>query len=83
MTIYIIFDEKPAGQGFCKGFTSMRGISDYTGIAYDTLVHHFTRERLRWHLYDEQGIKVIKVDNLEKGRQRLVKRYDGKHNRNI
>lgn len=82
MAYYIIFDEKPAGQGFCKGFTNMQGLAEFTGIKYNTLVNHFTRDRLRWHFYDEPGIKVIKVDSMEKGRQRV---HTGvrKHDRNI
>ena len=82
MAYFIIFDEKPAGQGFCKGFTNMRGVSRFTGIKYDTLVDHFTRKRLRWYFYDEQGIKVIKVEDMEKGRQG-VNTFGTEHNRNI
>ena len=82
MAYFIIFDEKPAGQGFCKGFTNMRGLSRFTGIKYDTLVDHFTRRRLRWHYYDEQAIKVIKVEDMEKGRQG-VNTFGTEHNRNI
>lgn len=82
MAIFIIFDEKPAGQGFCKAWTSMKGLSEFTGIPYRTLVNHFTRDRRRWHYYTEQGIKVIKVDDVEKGRQR-VKKFGTEHNRNI
>jgi hypothetical protein len=82
MAFFIIFDEQPSGQGYCKGFTSMRGVSGFTGIKYDTLVHHFTREKRRWHYYDEKGIKVIKVDDVERGRQRVHRKQSG-HNRNI
>ena len=81
MAKFIIFDEKEAGQGFSMGFHNMAVLSDFTGIPYDTLVLHFTRKRLRWHYYEDQGIKVIKVDTWEKGRQRVY-RQSG-HNRNI
>jgi hypothetical protein len=82
MAKFIIFDEKPAGQGFSMGFTNMAVLSDFTKIPYDTLLHHFTRERRKWHFYEEQGIKVIKVDSWEKGRQRVHRKGTG-HNRNI
>lgn len=82
MPFYIIFDKKPAGQGYCKGFSSMRGISEFTKIPYSTLVNHFTRDRLRWQYYEDKGIEVIKVDSIEKGKQR-VHRKGTAHNRNI
>lgn len=81
MAKFIIFDEKPAGEGFAMGFTNMVGLSEFTRIPYDTLVLHFTRKKKRWHFYRDQGIKVIKVDTWEKGRQRVI--WDGTHNRNI
>lgn len=79
---YIIFDERPEGKGFCMAFTSMRGVSDFIKVPYDTLLHHFSREKLRWKYYDKPAVKVIRVDNIEKGPQR-VKRGIGGHNRNI
>jgi len=82
MRIFIIFDEKPAGEGYTKGFTSLRGLSDYVGIPYNTLLNHFSRQGLRWRDYPEKGIRIIVVDNIEKGRQR-VQRHTGEHNRNI
>lgn len=82
MASFIIFDEKPSGDGFSMGFTNMARLSEFTKIPYSTLVDHFTRKRLTWHFYDEQGVKVIKVESWEKGLQR-VQRHTGEHNRNI
>jgi hypothetical protein len=81
-SIYIIFDERPAGEGFSIGFTSMQGVSDFTNIKYDNLLYHFTRKHKRWHYFKNQGVKVIRVDSINKGPQRVYKRRMG-HNRNI
>ncbi|RLD59820.1 MAG: hypothetical protein DRI97_00025 [Bacteroidetes bacterium] len=83
MTIYIIFDEKPAGEGYCKGFTSLKGLAGYVGIPYGTLLNHFTREGKRWRDYPGKGIRIIRVDEIVKGKQRFVGKSDGLHDRNI
>jgi len=82
MALFIIFDEKEAGAGYCQGFTSMKGVSDFTKIPLGTLSNHFTRDRKRWHFYEDKGIKVIRVDSVMKGNQRVHKKGVA-HDRNI
>ena len=79
---YLLFDKKEDGQGYCKGFSNMRLVSEFTGISYSTLSNHFIRERRVWHYYKDKGIMVIHFHDVEKGKQR-VQRGPGKHNRNI
>jgi hypothetical protein len=82
MTIFIIFDEKPAGEGYCKGFTSLKGLAEYVDIPYNTLLNHFSRDKKRWRDYPDKGIRVIRVDDIEKGKQRVIRGNPG-HNRKM
>ena len=84
MRIYIIFDEKPAGEGYCKGFTSLKGLAEFIEIPYNTLLNHFSRQGKRWRDYPEKGVRIIVVDGIEKGKRRGGGNTFGtEHNRNI
>jgi hypothetical protein len=66
---YLIFDQKPGGKGFVKAFSNRKLVSEFTGISYDTLTHHFSRNWEVWHYYEGPDIMVIHYEGMEKGRQ--------------
>ena len=80
---YIAFYKKGDHGAFVKVFSNRRTLSEYIGVNYHTLTHHFVRLGHVWHEYEEQGITVLRFEGIERGRQR-IERYDPKqHNRNI
>lgn len=79
---YIAFYKKEGNDAFVKVFSNRRTLSEFLGINYNTLTHHFVRLGHVWHEYEKQGITIIRFQDIEKGRQK-VKKWDKKHNRNI
>ena len=80
---YLIWDRRSDNtRGIAKAFSNRTVLSEFTGINYHTLTHHFVRNKEVWHYYEDQGVYVIKFEGLEKGRQRVVNKGT-EHNRNI
>ena len=78
----ILSKGKKPNMGLSKHFTNRKLLADFIGISYNTLTDHFVRKGYVWYYYEEQDITVIKVNSIEKGRQRVHRKSDG-HNRNI
>lgn len=68
---YLVLFQKPGGEGIAKAFSNRAVLSEYTEISYDTLTHHFTRNKEVWHYYDEPGLLIIRYGDLVRGRQRI------------
>lgn len=79
--IYVVFWDQGEGKALTRGFTNRRLVADFLGIPYATMTNHFVREKRNYHRYDDKGVLVIKVNQIEKGLQRVGKKRG--HNRNI
>jgi hypothetical protein len=81
-SFYIIFSDSGDDEGMAKGFSNRQILADFIGIPYGTLTNHFVRDKKCYHYYADKDITVIKVNGLEKGRQKVKRKSKG-HNRNI
>lgn len=66
--MYIVFSKRADGHGFAVGYNNRRVLSDATGINYNTLTNHFVRRGEVWHYYEDEGVFVIRVRAVLKGR---------------
>jgi hypothetical protein len=83
---YLVWDRgKDERKGIAKAFSNRTTLSEFTGISYHTLTHHFVRKGEVWHYYEGPGIYVIYFEGMERGRQRFLldKKEKPGHNRNI
>ena len=50
-----------------KAFTSLKALSDYSGINYDTLTYQFSRNKVE--RYEKNGFVIVKTEAISSPRK--------------
>ena len=79
MAYYTLFYKKKNGEGVSRVFKSVKGVAEFTGKPYWTIVGHFTRKK-KSYVELEDGVTIIKSISMERTKKQTVVEFHSRDN---